>query len=269
MAIPSWLWGLAGGAGGFGLSKLLGNKNTKQTELQIDLPSFYEDPYYKKTQDYLYPFGTNMLAGNVPDYYKPIGEWGGTELENLLGLTRRDVTNAVNENLTRRNISRGGLGASVIAKTMADTTTKARWDDYMRAIQGRQYLLGMGLNTVQGVGSSALNFMGQKNQFELNKAGLASDIEKYNAAIEAQRKAQQDAMWSQILSSAIGAAGTIGGFMIGGPVGAGIGGSLGSASGGYLPSLGLVGYLPSLGSGTGRMGASPMELMDILRNIPR
>ena len=160
----------------------------KSYEVKVNIPDFYNDPLYQQSQGVLFPFGTNMLSGNLPDYYKPIGETGGTEFNNMLALMNRDTTTAVNENMTRRNISRGGLGANIIAKAVADNSTKLRWEDYSRALTGKQNLLNLGLNTVSNVGSNALNYMGQKNNFNMSAAGLQFDASKFNSQIQQQQE---------------------------------------------------------------------------------
>ena len=173
--------------------------------INIALPDFFQDPLYQESQDVLFPLGKDILSGNIPDYYAPIGEYGGTELENLLALTNRDVTSAVNENMTRRNISRSGVGTSAIAKAVADSSTQLRWSDYSRALEGRESLLNTGLETVSGVRSSALDLTGQKNQFELSRSNLELQQAITNAQLEAEEKANKNDMWSDILSSGIGA----------------------------------------------------------------
>lgn len=186
-----------------------------------------EDPYYRKTQNILYPFGTNILQGKLPDFYSSLGKTGTPEFENMLALINRDTAMAVNENLVRRNISRGGVGLSTIAKATSDVGTKLRWSDFLRAQGEKQWLMGTGLETVGGVRSAALSQTGISNQWSLSNRQL--DMQQ--AQIDAQAEADKNKMWSQILSSVIGAAGTIGGFMIGGPIGAGVGSQLGSAVG--------------------------------------
>jgi hypothetical protein len=178
-------------------------------KIAVDIPDFYTDKYYTSSQETLLPFASSLLQGNIPDYYKGIGEYGGAELESILGLVNRDTTKAVNENLVRRGISRSGVGASSIAKATADASTNLRWSDYQRALTGRQNLLNLGVNTMSGVGTSGLNYGNSLNQYSLNKAGIETDIAKTNYQIEANKKAQEDAMWASILSSTIGAAGSV------------------------------------------------------------
>ena len=171
----------------------------------INLPSFYEDPLYRPTQEKLSSFGTGLLEGRVPSYYKDIGEAGGAPFEDVLRMTTRDISRGVGESLAKSRTSRGGLGASVIAEKVGDATTKLRWADMLRAIEGKQFLLGLGTRTQEGVRSSALQFGGQKNRFNISNASLELNMAQAEQARADQKKAQKSAMWSQILSGAIGA----------------------------------------------------------------
>jgi len=200
--------------------------------LNLNLPGYYKSPWYEKTQQDLYGFGSGLLKGDVPDYYKSMGEYGGSEFESLLGLTKRDIGQSVSEDMARRRVGSGGAGASAVAKATADASTQMRWADYMRAMQGKQYLMGAGLETVGGVRSAGLTEQGQQNQFNLSKAGMEFDINRYNEQTDLAKKQRKAGLWSQILSSGIGAAGTIAGMYFGGPGGAAAGGKIGSALGG-------------------------------------
>lgn len=173
---------------------------------EVTIPAFQEDPYYKKTQDYLFPYGTNILEGNVNDYYKGIGETGGKAFEDMMGLINRDTMAGVNENLTRRGISRSGLGVVATGKAMADAGTKMRWQDYTRALEGKKFLMGAGTDMLSGVRSGALSNQQMTNQYGLNRAQLQMEQEKQN----------QEGGWGDVLSSILGAAGTVGGMLFGG-----------------------------------------------------
>ncbi len=200
--------------------------------IDIKIPDFYTDPLFQSSQNTLNTFGQDLLGGRLPDFYSSLGKTDTPEFNNLLSLINRDTARAVNENLVRRNITRGGVGLSTIAKTMSDVGTKLRWEDFTRAQGEKQWLMGTGLNTVAGVGSNALNYGGQQNTYNLNK----SQLEIAMAEANAKAKQAKNDMWQKIISSTIGTIGTIGGFMIGGPVGAGVGGSLGGFLGNSSPS---------------------------------
>jgi hypothetical protein len=163
---------------------------------------FQDDPYVGKTQDTLFPFFSDIIAGKPNDYYAPIGNYGGKELEDMLALNTRDVTKSVNENLVRRGMSRSGLAGAAIAPAVADMSTKMRWDDYNRAMEGRKFLGTWGTSGLEGIRSAALNNQNQKNT-------IGYDVAKTNYSTEQANQAAEDQMWAQLLSSGIGALGNM------------------------------------------------------------
>lgn len=212
-----------GGGGGGGGSSAVS---------QVSIPSFYEDPYYGKSQKKLFNFGSKGLEGEFPDYYKIIGEYDSKQFEDLLGLVQRDTARSVDEQLVRQNISRSGLGASVLAKTMGDVTKQARYADFLRAVQGRKGLLDTSVGTVEGVRAGALTNQGQRNQFNLGATGL--QLNQAGAIDSASQNSSN--LFAQLLSQGLAAAGTAAGAYFGGPAGASIGNRLGSAAGSALTS---------------------------------
>jgi len=215
-------------------------------KMSLNLAPFYEDPLYQKTQQPLFEFGTGLLEGKPNDYYKPIGESGSSEFEKMLALTTRDTQKAVGENLVRRGISRGGLGASIVAKTAADTSTKLRWEDYSRAIAGKQFLMSSGLNTLSDVRGGSLAIGSQKNQYNLSKAELDLSVQKANAAA---KQAQND-MWAKLAASAVGiiATGGLGALGLGAAGAAGAAGGMGAATSGALAGSAASSPMASLSS---------------------
>ena len=203
---------------------------------QVNLPSYYSDPYYGKTQEELFPFYSNLLKGDIPDYYKGIGEWGGSELEKIIGMGERDITKSISEDFVRRKVS-GGLGADVIAKSVGDLGTKLRWDDYIRAISGRKDLLNIGTSGLEGVRSAGITEGGMRNRFNLDIAGMEMEIGKFDVTREDQQKAYEDAMWKEMIGDIISLGGNIG---------------LRAYSGTQSPSLGSA----SSGGGGGAQGVS-------------
>ena len=194
------------------------------------LPSFYTDEMFTKGQKDLYGLGTDFIAGRIPEYYRSIGEAGGPEFENMLRLNTEDITRAGFESAARMG-TRGGATQSNILKAVRSMSAPLRWADLMRSFQGKQGFLDTGVNALTGVRNAGLSFGGQKNQFNLGIAGMEQNQAKYMMEQEMAEKASKDAMWSNIISGALGAAGTIGGAMIAGPPGAAAGATLGSAAG--------------------------------------
>lgn len=134
------------------------------------LPDFWEDPFVGKTQDELYNFGSNLLSGNPNDYYKPIGEIGGSMFEDVLARVVRDTTKSTEEDAIRRGVGRGGPVSTAISKSVADVSSSMRWSDVLRALEGRKYLLNKGDSMLSGVRSAAFTNQAQKNSYELDKA---------------------------------------------------------------------------------------------------
>ena len=149
-----------------------GGGGGKEKRPTYNLPDFKEDPYYGKSQEALYPMGKDLLAGKPSEYYAPIGEIGGQLFEDVLGMGRRDITKSITEDFARRNI-RGARGSDVIGKAVGDYSKKARFDDYVRALQGRQFMLSVGGDITAGVGGRALTSQGQKATYEVSKGNLA------------------------------------------------------------------------------------------------
>lgn len=199
--------------------------------LKLNLPSYYQSEWYTKPQKRLYDYSSGLLEGNIPDYYKGIGETGGAELQGMMDLLGRDISKNVTEDMARRNVGSGGAGLSAIAKATADAGTQLRWQDFLRSMQGKQYLLGAGLETMSGVRGAGLQEQGMQNQFNLNKAGMEFNVNKYNDEQARADEASKGALWGDILGAGIGAAGTIAGAYFGGPGGAAVGGKLGAAAG--------------------------------------
>ena len=191
-------WGMIGSAVIGGAVSYAGSQNWWQGDGDEGggMPEFYEDPYYGKTQDFLFPYGTNILKGDIPEYYKGIGESGGKEFEDMLGLTKRDVTRGVTEDFARRKV-RGARGTDVIARAMGDIGKTLRWEDYSRALKGKEFLFTQGRGITEGVRSSALENQRQRNQYALGITGMT----------EAENRAKE-AMASGTASSATSGIGT-------------------------------------------------------------
>ena len=171
---------------------------------QVNLPSFYEDESYKSTQEKLSGLGTGLISGDIPEYYKGIGESGGEQYQDMLRGVTGDITREVTEDVARRR-GRGGAGTYSIAKNVGDISSRLGYSDLLRSLKGRESLLQSGIGTLEGVGSRGLQYGGQQNQFSLNKAGLEF---RMNEAEEA-RKDQEENAWMDFLSSGIGAVGNI------------------------------------------------------------
>jgi len=184
--------------GGY-LTEMFGLTDKPEGPEPIQLPDFYTDKYYQPVQDQMYQFGTGAMEGKIPDYYKPLTESGGPEFENYLKMVGRDVSRGVTEDMARRNIS-GPAGTDTIARTMADVSTKGRWDDWMRSLSGKKAMLGEGIDALQGVRTAGLQYGDQKNRFNLAETGIGMDATRM--MMNQQNRESDD--WNKMMSSSIG-----------------------------------------------------------------
>jgi len=118
--------------------------------------------------------------------------------EDVLAKGKRDISRTVTEDFARRNI-RGPRASNVIAGRVADYSKDLRFSDMLRALEGRQFLLGQGTDALSGVRSGALSQTGLRSQFDLNKA----ELELKAAGLGMERSAAKGSLWSNILSNAI------------------------------------------------------------------
>ena len=194
------------------------------------LPSFFTDPMFERGQQDLYGMGTDFMSGRIPDYYKSIGEAGSPQFEEMMRLNTEDIQRTGYESAARMG-TRGGATQSNIMKNVRSMAVPLRWADFTRSLEGRKGFLDKGFGAIEGVRNAGLQFGSQKNSFDLGIAGMEQNQAKFIMEQEAAKKASKDAMWSNIISGVLGAAGTVGGAMIGGPWGAAAGAQLGSAAG--------------------------------------
>ncbi len=186
---------------------------------KINLPTFFDDPLRGQSEEQLFPFFSNILKGELPDYFKPIGQIGGKEFEDVLSMTQRDISRGVTEDIVRRGVTRGGVGSTAIAKATADVGRRLRFQEFERGVGARERLLTAGTGGLERVSGRSLQFSGQKNQFALNRANLELAIQNAEDA----KKAAKNKQITDLISAAIGSVGTIAGFALGGPLGAGLG----------------------------------------------
>ena len=170
------------------------------------VPDYYTDPYFTEAQKTLTPFYSSILKGQPDPYFAPIGEIGGEEFEDILGLTQRDVTRGVTEDIARRKV-RGARGTDIIARIMGDVTKRLRFEDYSRGLKGRETLLGVGTRGLEGVREAGQRYSSDVSTFGLQKTQLESNIERQ----ERLDKVAENKIWTDLLSSVIGTSGTVAG----------------------------------------------------------
>lgn len=188
------------GAGTAAYSGHQARKAEKSARGRLDALEYNISPEYTEAQDSLKNFGLSGMKGEFPDYYKAIGESGSSEFEKMLGLTSRDIQNSALSAMAASGRSRGGQMPAALAGTMADTATKLRYEDYARALQGKQYLLGTSLAATEDVRNSAGGIDANKNSLDQMKASGQINLDMFRA----QQKSKEMAAYGSALSSAIG-----------------------------------------------------------------
>lgn len=203
----------------FALSKLMGGDNESNLE-GFQIPTFEEDPDYRETQNYLKDLGIDILGGDIPDYYKGIGEAGGAEFENMLSLLKGDIQSATEASFAATGRS-GGVVGSVVAEKTGRLATEARYNDFLRSLEGKGFLFQQGRGITEGVRAAGQAQQAQVNAFSLDRSGL--DLNK-RLGLDQQDAAEGEA-FGKMLEMGLGAAA---GYLTGGPVGAVVG-----AAGGF------------------------------------
>lgn len=164
----------------------------------IEIPPFYEDAFYKPSQDYLFDFGKNTMEGKINDYYAPIGEFGGSQFQKFMDMVLRDTTKAVDEDAIRRGTPRGGTAGVATGKAVADASALYGYQDYARAMEGRGNLLKLGTGVTEGVRQAGLTNQEQHNNYNLNstKLALAKEAQDYKIGSSSQQvQAEGQGSW--------------------------------------------------------------------------
>jgi len=223
--------------------------------MPLNLPDFYTDPSFKRTQDFLEPYGMDILKGDINEYYAPIGSSGGPEFEDMLSMVGRDVKQGVTEDQARRG-GRSGAGTYAAAKTIGDVSTKLRWDDYMRSLGGKEFLMGQGKGITEGVATRGLSYGRDMNAFNMDTSRFEYGMQQD----EQNRQDREDDAWMDLLSTSIGAVGNIAGL---GMFTGGFDDMFGSAAKGTSKVGG--GTFESLLEGGGNSGSNFDDLLGDLR----
>ena len=223
--LQNFLQSGGGGLLGWGASKLMG-ENEDEPGLPPP-PDYYEDPYYTGTQKFLSTYGQDILEGRPNAYYGEMGSYGGPEFEKVLGLSNRDIQQSAMEVAAKAGRGRGGFLPSVTAQTVADNSSKLRYADYLKAMEGRQFLMQQGRGITEGVRESGFGNQKFKNTFNLDVYDRNVNRSLFDINRADQAAAQRGEMLSKLFG--IGAGAIVGG-MTGGPVGALVGAAGGVGS---------------------------------------
>lgn len=182
----------------------------------VNFPDWYTDPHFSGSQDFLDQYSRDLLNNGPNDYYRPIGEYGTPEFFNFINQAHAGTQRGVDEALARSGRARGGRAGEVAAQSIGDSNTRLIYEDYLRAMKGREMFFQTGLGTQRDVRNAGFANQSARNNF--NIAGANFD---YNKAIYGD---QFDRQSSEDIGKTIGTIAPIAGaglgFVLGGPSGA-------------------------------------------------
>ena len=164
----------------FNIGEVLDNLFKNDDEDSLTLPEYYQNQDFLDTQEFLKNFGLSILQGDIPDYYSAIGETGSQEFKDMLGLSIKDIQQSTAESLAKQGRLRGGQLAASTADAIAETSISARYEDYLRSLEGKAGLLSLGTGITEGVRSAGLSEASLKNQFNLNLFNEQQEEREYS-----------------------------------------------------------------------------------------
>lgn len=146
-----------------------------------DLPStpdYYEDPSFRSTQDYLQKYAETGLQGDLPDWYKQIGEAAPDgQLSGLIGGLTSDIISKASERDALRGTGRGGALSSDVMQALGNQSAQLRYNDWLRAMEGRLNIFNTLLGTEEGVRGAGFENMAAKNNYQQWKYNTELDKE--------------------------------------------------------------------------------------------
>lgn len=215
----------------------------------IALPKFVTDPLYTSSQSGLNELGTGLIEGNIPDYYKPIGDFNSPQFQAMLNSVKGQVMQQSQEANAIAGTGRSGVGITASNNALNQILPQLSYADYTRALQGRGALLETGINTQQGVRESARQHGMDETNFNQT---LFQDQTGLAGLIDAYKKDASSSIGKTFGTIGGGLLGGVAGFALGGPAGAftgaQFGAGLGNSAFGGGDSSGLSQLFSSLGS---------------------
>jgi len=187
-------------AAGKGIYDLTKGQDDSRVE-GVNFPEFFEDPIFADLQNFMQGLGKDILGGNIPEYYAPIGERGGKEFQDVLGMGIRDIQESAINTAAITGRGRGGSLPGTVSKAVGDFTKEMSFADFLRAMQGREFLFGQGRGITENTRNAAFNNQGARNNF--NIAGANFDFNKagYLDKFDIFQDEQQGEAISNVLSS--------------------------------------------------------------------
>jgi hypothetical protein len=168
---------------------IINRKSTPYSD--IPLPKFVTDPLYTSSQDQLDKLGTGLLKGDVPDYYKSIGDFNSPQFQAMLNSVKGQIMQGSQEASAIQGTGRSGVATTASNNALNSVIPQLSYQDYVRAMNGRGALLDTGINVEGGVRASAQQQGLNESLFnqdlfndQIHLAGLNDSYKKEAAAAE-------------------------------------------------------------------------------------
>ena len=204
-------------------------------------PDYVEDENFNKSQEKLSGLGENILEGDVPDFFNDIGKANSDSFSKYLNMSNADISKGVLESSAATGRS-GGAVQSMTAEAVGKSSTKLRYQDYLNSVEGKKWLMEMGVDITTGVRGSGANREARVNKQNVGAAEFEFGQNKYLDKSDMLLGEMEGDAWGDVIGSFTDIAGMFGGGGGGGTVTAansrilnsgltsGIGSSLGGIS---------------------------------------
>ena len=169
------------------------------------IPQFHMSNKYSQAQQELFNIGQKFMGWEPDESLAAIGESGGEEFQKMLSSVTANTMKALSENQAARGV-KGGLGGVQTAGAIGDISAQLGYQDYNRAMQGRQFLgemdraySGMGADVIGGVRSSQQGTDLAANTYGMNRAGMIGDYQlgQQNVGLNMERLKQSQQQINQ------------------------------------------------------------------------
>ncbi|MEA2036121.1 MAG: hypothetical protein U9O94_01330 [Nanoarchaeota archaeon] len=194
--------GLGASLDPFELTPIGKNSGEGEESYRPPPPAFYDDANFRRGQDYTMGMGTDIMRGDIPSYYRPVGEVGSPEFEAMLGKTKADISQGATEALAKGGRARGGQLAASTASAISDASITARFDDYSRAMKGKMGLLDIGNRMVSGARDAGLRYAGDVNEYNWKQYDTKMGWYNYDQGLQREKDQARGKMYGEIGSMA-------------------------------------------------------------------
>lgn len=217
----------------------------------VKYPEWYSDPKFTGSQDFLDQYSRDLLTKGPNDYYAPIGQYGSDEFLNYINVSANPILEGTRSAAAASGRARGGQLADVTTDKIAKYNLDLVFKDYIRAMEGRQWLMGTGLGVQQDVRN--YGFANQTNRNDFKVGGAEFDLKK--ASYLDNRDDAKSAAIGKMIGAGLGFVAT-GGNPYGAMAGASMMGGSGGGTDDTMKWLDVLGSSKKATTGASNTGVS-------------